>query len=184
MSWTWLPNTITLLRCALAFVTAWAILYSPFWIALGLFGFTAITDFLDGYLARRLNAVSAFGAFLDPIADKLLVALSLLALCANHEWTAILVIPAFLIIARDLGITLLRLRPSIELPVSRFAKWKTAAEMVGIFVLLGAPLLDGTARAFSEITGFGLVGFAALLSIWTGFQYVQTAATPKQNDRT
>ena len=184
MSWTWLPNTITFLRGALAFVTAWAILHSHAWVALGLFGFTAITDFLDGYLARRLNAVSAFGAFLDPIADKLLVALSLLAICIGYGWAAIIAVPTGLIIARDLGITLLRLRPSINLPVSTFAKWKTAAEMAGIFILLTAPLLAGTLYRFLEITGFGLVGLAALLSVWTGGLYARGLTTSKQNDRT
>lgn len=184
MTWKWLPNTITLLRCGLAFITAWAILYSPAWVALSLFAFTAITDFLDGYFARHLNAVSAFGAFIDPIADKLLVALSLLALCMQHNWAAMLLIPTVLIIARDLGITLLRLRPSIDLPVSAFAKWKTAAEMVGILILLLVQLMDGAPMAFLEITGFGLIGLAAAFSIWTGTQYARSALSQTQNGRT
>ncbi|MEO0548788.1 MAG: CDP-diacylglycerol--glycerol-3-phosphate 3-phosphatidyltransferase [Pseudomonadota bacterium] len=235
MSWKWLPNALTLLRCVLAFVVGWsilgieaatqdmagliseaqellsgvealtaatdqldaiivgmqkasALLVLPFlWFVL-----VAMTDFLDGFLARRLDAVSEFGAFLDPIADKLLVAISLLALCQVAEWPLHLWVPALVIISRDIMVTLLRLLREGTLPVTRLAKWKTAAEMIGIggFLLgfavqgLTGLFVDGfedqrqaaliAIYAVSSLSLF-LVWIAAVLSAYTGWLYLRSA---------
>ncbi|MEM7492632.1 MAG: CDP-alcohol phosphatidyltransferase family protein [Pseudomonadota bacterium] len=182
MNWTWLPNFLTIARCGLAFVVGWAILsLSPLWVLI-LFVFAAISDFFDGYAARKLDAVSAFGAFLDPVADKLLVAAALAALCIQMDGGLIILIPTVLIIARDAGVTLIRLSPSIELPVISLAKWKTALEMVGIGGVLGAPLI-AVGQAPIHTIGLILIWLAAALSAYTGFHYLRQAITQMQNDR-
>lgn len=166
MNLAWLPNTLTLTRCGLAFVVAGLIVHehgAPT-LPLAAFVFVAFTDFLDGWTARRLQAVSALGAFLDPIADKLLVGLSLLALSYLQEWAILMLVPTVIIIARDLIATGLRLLPSIEMPVSNLAKWKTAIEMIGIGALLASPLLAST---LIWNGGVLLIWLAALLSVYT-----------------
>ena len=177
MSFRWLPNTLTLLRCGLAFVVGWQILqlagaptstYWPFVLFVGV----AATDFVDGFAARALNAVSPFGAFLDPIADKLLVAIALLALCHITSWPWWLVLPTAVIVARDIYVTLIRLRPSVSLPVTRLAKWKTAAEMMGIG---GYLLTYGVDIAGLRLLSLVLIGLAAAMSAYTGWLYVRAA---------
>lgn len=166
MSLTWLPNALTIARCCLAAFVAWLILNTQaqsFWPLIA-FILVALTDFVDGLAARRLNAVSAFGAFLDPVADKLLVGFSLLALSALSDWQWVLAIPTGLIILRDTVATILRLFPKIEMPVSQLAKWKTAIEMLGITALLGAGPV-GIAMIWQA--GIIVVWAAAALSIYT-----------------
>lgn len=161
-----LPNTLTLLRCGLAVWIGWLILsaarpsFTPFLVFL----MVASTDFLDGWVARRFNAESAFGAFLDPIADKLLVGISLLALASVQAWSTILLIPALLIIARDLVATILRLIPGVSMPVSRLAKWKTALELTGIGGLLLALALASDMLWNGALI---VVWIAAALSVYT-----------------
>ena len=234
MSWTWIPNALTLIRCALAFAVTFAVLlggavshrlnaaYSEWvragmpapgeagypealasirpesllvWPAVALTAFllAAVTDLLDGIAARALNAQSAFGAWLDPIADKLLVGLSLAALtvASGNVWLAV---PSALIICRDTYITWLRARlgGGYALPVMAAAKWKTALEMIAIGVLLAAPLSvllapllvgpSGLTPAQSahmspaaNILGITLTWAAATLSAWTGLRYWRAA---------
>lgn len=161
-------------------------------IALIAFTLAAITDLLDGWAARRLDAVSAFGAWLDPIADKLLVGLSLVALTlfANPVW--LIAVPAIAILVRDGWITFLRLSRGggYALPVMALAKWKTALELTGITILLAywpffwavsghgaafsqpSPFLVGTATFFIPI-GISSLWVAAALSLYTGWRYVR-----------
>lgn len=166
MSLLWLPNTLTIARCCLAGVVAWMILSllpGSFWPFIA-FVLVALTDFLDGWAARSLNAVSKFGAFLDPVADKLLVGFSLIALTvlANGDW--LILIPTVVIILRDTIATIVRLFPNVEMPVSQLAKWKTALEMAGIgALLLAAPL---GVHLITQL-GTGLVWVAAGLSVYT-----------------
>lgn len=169
----WLPNAITLARCGLAVGVGGVILsvrpssFLPFIM----FVAVAATDFIDGWMARRLKAVSAFGTFLDPIADKLLVGISLLALTSLQNWTLILLIPTAAIIIRDLIATGLRLVPSIDMPVSKLAKWKTAVEMLGISALLiAAPFASNLIANL----GLALVWLSAILSIYTLGLYLGT----------
>ena len=177
----WLPNALTLARCALAFWVAWLIYTLPALSVLPFAAFVAValTDFIDGIAARRLGAVSKLGAFLDPIADKLLVGLSLIALTVKLEVDFVLLIPTLAIIVRDLLITALRLFPSIDLPVSQLAKWKTAIEMVGICGLL---LAGAWISSFLWVLGLILVWVAALLAVYTLGLYVG-ALLGNQNDR-
>lgn len=167
----WLPNALTIARCGLAGLVAWWIIAEPAtsWLPLLSFILVAATDFLDGWAARRFDAVSAFGAFLDPVADKLLVGLALLALALKQDWTWLVLIPAIAIISRDLVATGLRLMPGIVLPVSRLAKWKTALEMFGIGALLCA---GPVGLAIIWPLGLGLVWIAALLSVYTLGLYI------------
>ncbi|MEM1087121.1 MAG: CDP-alcohol phosphatidyltransferase family protein [Pseudomonadota bacterium] len=182
MTFKWLPNALTIARCGLAFVVGWAILaLSPLW-ALILFVATALSDFFDGYAARKLDAVSAFGAFLDPVADKLLVAAALIALCMQKDWGWLIAVPTAIIILRDTTVTVFRLFPSIKLPVVNLAKWKTALEMVGIGCVLGTPLIIA-AQSMIAYTGLVLIWLAALLSAYTGFRYTTSAVSQMQNDR-
>lgn len=166
MSLALLPNLITVCRCGFAFIVGGLILWDGrgSWLPLLAFAVVAATDFLDGWLARRLNAVSKIGAFLDPVADKLLVGISLLALSCLEAWTLVITIPTVAILTRDTIATGLRLFPSVDMPVSQLAKWKTALEMAGIAALLAA-----APSSLSVMWPFGLVliWIAAALSVYT-----------------
>lgn len=183
---TWLPNGLTLARCGLsvaiaaALVVSWGVPQSPataaaFWMFLA----AAATDLLDGWAARQLNAESAFGAWLDPIADKLLVGLVLAALVLTGGHGVLLALPALAIMARDVGVTLLRRRQGggRALPVTGLAKWKTGLELgaIGLLLLPGAvpPELGAPADGPPPL-GLGLLWLAAGLSVWTGWGYWRT----------
>ncbi|MEO1785457.1 MAG: CDP-alcohol phosphatidyltransferase family protein [Pseudomonadota bacterium] len=162
------------------------------YIALVTFTLAAITDLLDGWFARSLNAETAFGAWLDPIADKLLVGLSLVALTLFAHPVWIIAIPAITILVRDGWITYLRHTRGggYALPVMALSKWKTALELTGITVLLAytpffwtvsghgrgfanpSPLLMETATFFIPI-GISSLWVAAMLSMYTGWRYWQ-----------
>lgn len=190
---TTLPNLLTLGRIAaiplicLLVVAGWEPLQ---WLALLLYIAAAVSDWLDGFLARRMNLNSALGKMLDPIADKLLVGFALLGLAMTLQ-TLLIYIPAALIIARDLFMTWLRTRPeaaSVIVP-SNLAKVKTAAEMAAIGGLLAppamAPELVGEALSGKDPAALAgaaglliLLWIAAALSLYTAAQYVR-AVRPK-----
>ena len=122
------------------------------WATFGVFALAAMTDFFDGWLARRLNQTSEFGRILDPIADKLIVAAALVMLTLRYGDEAptlfaipygSMVIPVAAILCRELLISGLRvgLAGRYSLPVSRLGKWKTASQMVAIALMLFAPTL-------------------------------------------
>lgn len=180
-AFSWLPNALTLARCALAGVVAWLIIALPEGSLWPLVAYIAVaaTDFVDGYAARRLNAVSEFGAFLDPVADKLLVGASLAALTVQQEMNLLMLIPTAAIIVRDLIATGLRLVPGLSMPVSTLAKWKTGIEMIAIAGLLLALML-GSALLWNA--GLILLWAAALLAVYTLGLYVG-ALLANQNDR-
>ena len=178
----WLPNALTLSRCGLAFWIGWLIYSRPegaVWL-FAAFVLVAATDLIDGYAARRLHAVSDFGAFLDPVADKLLVGASLIALTLVREYSLLLLIPTITIVTRDLIATGLRLVPSIQLPVSTLAKWKTAVEMTGIGGLL---LASGLSSALLWTISLTLVWLAALLAVYTLGLYVGTLMLESKRPR-
>nr|WP_070960907.1 CDP-diacylglycerol--glycerol-3-phosphate 3-phosphatidyltransferase [Hyphomonas sp. Mor2] len=177
----WLPNALTLARCVLAGGVAWLIISLPdasLWPFIA-YLVVAATDFVDGYAARRLDAVSELGAFLDPVADKVLVGACLVALTLQNDMALLLLIPTAAIIVRDLIATGLRLLPGISMPVSTLAKWKTAIEMIAIAILLlASPLASGI--LFNA--GLVLVWLAALLAVYTLGLYIG-ALIANQNDR-
>jgi len=146
--WT-IPNQITLFRIALIplFIL---VFYLPLsWSHFGAFAIfwtAAISDALDGYLARKLNQSSAFGAFIDPVADKLMVVAALVMIVADYQsW--LVAIPAIIMIAREIFISALREFMSSRgkrdvIAVSEMGKYKTAAQMLGIMGLIWRPDYD------------------------------------------
>ncbi len=135
----------------------------------------AITDWFDGYLARRWNEVSAFGAFLDPVADKLMVAGALILLVQLDRTNAVI---AFIIIGREIAISALRewmaqIGASKSVAVSSLGKIKTVAQMVAIPMLLYAQPLFGVID--TRFVGQRLLEIAAVLTIWSMFYYLRKA---------
>jgi len=144
-------------------------------IATVLFVLFAITDWLDGYLARRLNQTSAFGAFLDPVADKFLVCASLLVLV---DLGRVDVIVALLIIGREIAISSLRewmalIGAAKSVAVNLLGKLKTTLQMVAIPFLLFDGILWGWLD--TGIWGTVLIWLAAFLTIWSMFYYLKKA---------
>lgn len=135
----------------------------------------AVTDWFDGFLARRWNQTSAFGAFLDPVADKLMVAGALLVLV---EWNRVNAVIAFIIIGREITISALRewmaqIGASKSVAVSSLGKIKTAAQMVAIPMLLFYGDLFGVIDTI--LWGRLLLLVAAVLTVWSMFYYLQKA---------
>jgi cardiolipin synthase len=173
-----LPNLLTLFRIAVIFPLVglfyvqepWAV-----WSALALYILAAVTDFFDGYLARTMNQMSAFGRFLDPIADKLFVAATLIMLAGFGRISGVWLIPAIVIMMREIMIAGLRefLGPyKIILPVSKLAKWKTTSQMVAIGFLIVGKNGDVVLPYTLEIGQIGLV-IAAVLTVITGWDYMK-----------
>lgn len=171
-----LPNILTYFR--IAAVPAVAVCFyfegtTPRWIALGLFIIAAITDFFDGYLARAWQQQSALGRMLDPIADKLLVSVSLLMLAADGTIGGWSMIAAIIILCREILVSGLReflAELQVSVPVTQLAKWKTTVQLVAIGLLLAGPAGDAI---FSFVTLCGLVALwlAAMLTLYTGYDY-------------
>lgn len=173
-----IPNLLTLLRVLLIPIFI-VLFYLPFswsyFAASGVFALACVTDWLDGYLARKLQQSTAFGAFLDPVADKLMVAVALVLLVAEHHnlW---LTLPAAIIIGREIVISALRewmaeLGARAQVAVSNLGKIKTAAQMLALITLLANP------AAFSLWVGIGyaLLIIAAGLTLWSMLQYLLAA---------
>ena len=146
------------------------------WVGMGVFALAAITDWLDGYLARRLGATSAFGAFLDPVADKLMVAAALIHLVELGRAEAYL---AIIIIGREIAISALRewmaqLGRSRKTAVAFIGKVKTVAQMTAIIALL---LWENVVPGIStQILGTAALWIAAILTLWSMFHYLRRAA--------
>ena len=142
------------------------------WAAAGLFALAAITDFFDGYMARAWSAQSKLGRFLDPIADKLLVATAILMLV--NEGRADL-LPSLAILCREIMVSGLReflAELNVSVPVSKLAKFKTTSQMLALFLLLLAgPTI--TAGLLGDI-GNALLWIAAILTLITGYAYLRT----------
>jgi cardiolipin synthase len=154
------------------------------WLSLAIFIAACITDFLDGYLARVWQQQSAIGRLLDPIADKLLVATSLILLASDGTISNWSLIAAIIILTREIFVSGLReflaeLRVSV--PVSQLAKWKTTMQMVAIGFLLLGPAGDrvlpfaggpvGGIAGYVTFVGLLLLWISALVTIYTGYDY-------------
>ena len=141
-----------------------------------LFALAALTDWLDGYLARRLNQTTPFGAFLDPVADKLIVVSALIVLVTYHH-TAWLTIPSLIIVGREIVISALRewmaeMNDSVAVAVSYLGKVKTTLQMVAITLLLIVPV--DTQSATTTI-GYVLLYLASIMTLWSMSQYLRAA---------
>ena len=148
------------------------------WIAVWLYGYACVTDYLDGLAARLRNEESPFGRFLDPIADKILIVTTLLMLAGTGRIHGISLIPAVIILCRELLISGLREFLSdvkISVPVTVLAKWKTALQMVS----LGIILADEANDVFFCLHEIGFVMFwtAAILTLITGYEYLKASYT-------
>jgi len=174
------PNSLTFFRIALLPVFV-VVFYLPFsWVniaATAIFGLAALTDWLDGYLARRLDQTSAFGAFLDPVADKLMVAVVLVLLVERHPppWLAI---PAAVIIGREIAIASLRewmaeIGQRATVAVATVGKLKTIVQMVALLLLLFREPLLGVFPTYT--VGFTLLYVAAALTLWSMVVYLHGA---------
>ncbi len=140
-----------------------------------IFVVAAVTDWFDGYLARRWNQTSAFGAFLDPVADKLMVAGALILLVQLDRTNAVI---AFIIIGREIAISALRewmaqIGASKSVAVSSIGKVKTAAQMTAIPMLLYNEQIFGMIP--SLLIGQRLLDAAAVLTLWSMFYYLRRA---------
>lgn len=147
------------------------------WLALAVFVTASVTDFFDGYLARAWQQQSALGRMLDPIADKLLVAASLIMLAASAIIGGWSLVAAVIILSREVLVSGLReflaeLRVSV--PVSQLAKWKTTVQMVAIGFLLAGPAGDALMPG-TTLVGLTLLWISAILTIYTGWDYFRAA---------
>jgi len=177
-----LPNLLTISRiAAIPVLVAFAAVGTP-WADMAaciVFSVAAITDYFDGKIARDRGVTSSFGRMLDPIADKLLVAATLLVVVADQTLVGWTIWAAIIILCREILVSGLReylAELKVRLPVSAIAKWKTVAQLfaLGFFIAgpAGEAILPGTVKI-----GAALLWFAAMLTLYTGFDYLQAAAT-------
>jgi len=174
-----LPTNLTLLRIALipllaiVFYLPWE--YSNF-ACTGIFFIAGFTDWLDGYLARKMGLETAFGAFLDPVADKLMVAI-VLVLIVQQQADVSLAIASAIIIGREITIASLRewmaeVGQKAKVKVSPLGKWKTTVQMLAIGFLLYRQDLFGLPV---NLIGYWLLYLAACLTLWSMMQYLSAA---------
>ena len=177
------PNGLTLFRIVLIPVFVAVYLLPVPWVneaATMVFALAAMTDWLDGYFARRLNQTSAFGAFLDPVADKLMVAVALILIVNQNPsglpgvWIAV---PAAVIVGREIAVSALRewmseVGARAKVAVSMIGKVKTGTQIFSIlFLLYQHPVLG-----FPVVNiGVGLLYLSALLTLWSMFIYLRVA---------
>jgi CDP-diacylglycerol---glycerol-3-phosphate 3-phosphatidyltransferase len=174
---TTLPNLLTLSRIvAIPLVIATFYVASPLgpWLGCVLFSAAGVTDWLDGQLARAWEQQSELGRFLDPVADKLLVATTLFMLGVEGRISAPTILPALVILCREILVSGLREHLAgmrIRVPVSNLAKWKTGIQMVAIgFLLVGDA---GPAILPVRVIGEALLWIAAVLTVKTGYDYLR-----------
>jgi CDP-diacylglycerol--glycerol-3-phosphate 3-phosphatidyltransferase/cardiolipin synthase len=174
-----IPNTLTIMRIALIPVFV-VVFYLPFasshTVTAAIFALAAVTDLLDGYLARRLEQTSALGEFLDPVADKLMVAVVLIVLLQRNPsvWLAL---PAAVIVGREITVSALRewmaeLGARAKVAVSSLGKLKTTSQMLALVMLLYRDDI-GSLRVYD--VGMVLLYVAALLTLWSMCVYLCAA---------
>lgn len=174
-----IPNMLTLMRVALipVFILLYYLPFSWSYLAAAVvFTIASVTDWLDGYLARKWQQSTPFGAFLDPVADKLMVAVALVLLVQSHGnfW---ITAPAVVIIGREIVISALRewmaeLGARAQVAVSNLGKYKTAAQMVALVVLLANPAAPLTVWV---VLGYVLLALSAVLTMWSMVKYLMAA---------
>ena len=173
-----LANILTICRIlVIPIIVALIYLKSPFygWLAFILFCLASITDYFDGYIARIRNEVSNLGTFLDPIADKLLVASVILILTSKEviaDWETI---PALIILLREIAVSGLReylAGIKVSVPVSKIAKLKTSLQLTALAILI----LSESGISFIPILFIGKIALwgAAILTLYTGYDYLKS----------
>jgi len=178
MNWN-IPNILTMTRIVLIpvfVVVFYAPIQSSNLLCALIFGIAAITDWLDGYLARKLKQSSVFGAFLDPVADKLMIAVALVLLVQANP-TILFTIPAAIIIGREIVISALRewmaeIGERAAIAVSVIGKLKTTAQMVAILLLIYEVPIGGLP---THDVGMVLLYVAAILTLWSMLVYLRAA---------
>ena len=189
---TW-PNVLTLVRISLIPLLV-IFFYLPFWwshlVATSVFAIGCVTDWLDGYLARYLKQSTKLGAFLDPVADKLMVSVALVLIVAEPTFqyvstnsaivtipSAIISIPAAIIVAREIIVSALRewmaeIGKRTSVAVSSLGKLKTLVQMFALLILL---YCDNNSNAVLVFTGYLMLYIAAVLTIWSMCIYLNAA---------
>ncbi|MBL4615055.1 MAG: CDP-diacylglycerol--glycerol-3-phosphate 3-phosphatidyltransferase [Magnetovibrio sp.] len=174
-----IPNVLTVSRIlAIPVVLGFVMMGDPLgnWLAFCAYTYACITDFFDGYLARAWHQQSAFGRFLDPIADKLLVAGVLFMLVGVESISGLHILPAAVILCREILVSGLReflAQAQVSMPVSMLAKWKTTIQMLALgFLIVGHAGPDFGFATTWEIGIYGL-WIAALITIITGYDYLR-----------
>jgi cardiolipin synthase len=171
-----LPNILTYGRIVAVPAVAGLLLWDTHaarWTALAIYVIAAITDFFDGYLARKWQQQSSLGRMLDPIADKVLVAVVLLVLCADdilaggHIWAAVIILSREVLVS---GLREYLGELQVSVPVTKIAKWKTTAQLVSIGFLIAGPAGE-TIIPYLTKFGIGLLWVAAGLTLYTGYDY-------------
>jgi CDP-diacylglycerol--glycerol-3-phosphate 3-phosphatidyltransferase len=187
------PNVLTLVRISVIPLLV-IFFYLPVWwahmSAAIIFAIASMTDWLDGYLARYLKQSTKLGAFLDPVADKLMVSIALVLIVAEPTFryvsvtsavvsipTAVITIPAAIIVARELIVSALRewmaeLGKRKSVAVSSLGKVKTTVQMIALVIML---YCDNATNAIVVFTGYAFLYAAAVLTIWSMFFYLKAA---------
>jgi CDP-diacylglycerol--glycerol-3-phosphate 3-phosphatidyltransferase len=179
-----IPNLITYARIVAVPVVCWLLVTGDTtlrWVGLVLYIAAALSDFLDGYLARKLNQGSPLGKMLDPIADKLLVNALLIVLAFTGDFDAWDLIPAVAIMLRETLVPGLREylgNARVEVPVTLLAKWKTTTQLIALAVVILAGLIPGLGLVADLV-----LWLAAALTVITGAQYF-ASAWPHLSERT
>lgn len=183
-----LPNLLTYARIAAVPLVVGCLMLNTAdarWIALWVYIAAAVTDFLDGWLARRWAQQSSLGRMLDPIADKLLIAAALLMLAAQgtihglHLWAAIIILCREILVS---GLREFLAELKVSLPVTRLAKWKTAVQLVAIGFLIAGPAGDAVVP-WSTAVGLAGLWIAALLTLVTGYDYFRAGIEQALKER-
>lgn len=174
-----IPNLLTLSRIALIPIIMAAFYTDNHigrWVATFAFISACFTDFMDGYVARLWSQTTRFGQFLDPIADKLMVASTLMLLVGFGRIQPVSFLPAIIILCREILVSGLREFLSglqVRMPVSALAKWKTAAQMGAISLLLIGDISPFGGAV--NLIGEGLLWIAAVLTLMTGYTYLKSS---------
>ncbi|MBK7170513.1 MAG: CDP-diacylglycerol--glycerol-3-phosphate 3-phosphatidyltransferase [Gammaproteobacteria bacterium] len=174
-----IPNMLTLFRIALipVFVLVFVLPFHWSYLASAvIFVLASVTDWLDGYLARRLNQSTSFGAFLDPVADKLMVVIALVLLVTQQD-TVWFTVPALVVVGREILVSALRewmaeIGKRTSVAVSYLGKVKTFLQMIAIIVLLA---VDPDSGGHYLALGYLMFYVAALLTLWSAVLYVRGA---------
>jgi cardiolipin synthase (CMP-forming) len=171
------PNILTYGRIAAAPLIG-ATYYIPGnwgpWIAFTIFVVASVTDYFDGYLARAWKQQSALGRMLDPIADKLLVSVSILVLAVDGMFDGTSFWAAVIILMREIFVSGLReflAELRVSLPVTRLAKWKTTMQLIAVAALLIAPALQGARQGVIIDIGLTFFWATAIVTLYTGYDY-------------